>query len=154
MEKTIIIRITNPTKAQDALLQRLMRAFRAEQIEVQENSASTLLTGSLQIDPQRRLVWQVGQTVDLTPMEFDILLLMARRPGQVFTARQIYEAVATDSFDASWTGKKWGLTAPFITMQLARVTRRDFDGKINVVTTVDQTASNSIEDAMAPGFAN
>ena len=44
-----------------------------------------------------------------------------------------------------------GITAPFITMQLARVTRRDFDGKINVVTTVDQTVSNSIEDAMAPG---
>ena len=47
--------------------------------------------------------------------------------------------------------KKWGLTAPFITMQLARVTRRDFDGEINVVATVDQTASNSIADAMAPG---
>ena len=60
-----------------------------------------LLFGSLQIDPQRRLVWQSGQAVDLTPMEFDILLLLARRPGQVFTARQIYEAVATDSFDAS-----------------------------------------------------
>ena len=44
-----------------------------------------------------------------------------------------------------------GLTAPFITMQLARVTRRDFDGEINVVATVDQTASNSIADAMAPG---
>lgn len=27
---------------------------------------------------------------------------------------------------------------PFITMQLARVTRRDFDGEINVVTTVDR----------------
>ena len=68
-------------------------------------SADTpLLFGSLQIDPQRRLVWQAGQTVDLTPMEFDILLLLARRPGQVFTARQIYEAVAADSFDASWTG--------------------------------------------------
>ena len=103
MEKTIIIRITNPTKAQDALLQR-MRTFRAEHIEIQENSASTLLTGSLQIDPQRRLVWQSGQAVCLTPMEFDILLLLARRPGQVFSARQIYEAVATDSFDASWTG--------------------------------------------------
>lgn len=63
-----------------------------------------LLFGSLQIDPQRRLVWQSGQAVDLTPMEFDILLLLARRPGQVFTARQIYEAVAADSFDASWTG--------------------------------------------------
>ena len=68
-------------------------------------SADTpLLFGSLQIDPQRRLVWQAGQTVDLTPMEFDILLLLARRPGQVFSARQIYEAVAADSFDASWTG--------------------------------------------------
>ena len=68
-------------------------------------SADTpLLFGSLQIDPQRRLVWQAGQTVELTPMEFDILLLLARRPGQVFTARQIYEAVAADSYDASWTG--------------------------------------------------
>ena len=68
-------------------------------------SADTpLLFGSLQIDPQRRLVWQAGQTVELTPMEFDILLLLARRPGQVFTARQIYEAVATDSYDAGWTG--------------------------------------------------
>ena len=47
--------------------------------------------------------------------------------------------------------KSWGLTAPYITMQLARVTRRDFDGEINVVATVDQTASNSIGDAMAPG---
>ena len=63
-----------------------------------------LLFGSLQIDPQRRLVWQSGQAVCLTPMEFDILLLLARRPGQVFTARQIYEAVAADSFDVSWTG--------------------------------------------------
>ena len=36
-------------------------------------------------------------------------------------------------------------------MQLARVTRREFDGEINVVATVDQTASNSIADAMAPG---
>ena len=47
--------------------------------------------------------------------------------------------------------KEWALTAPYITMQLAKVTRRDFDGKINVVATVDQTASNSIADEMAPG---
>ena len=63
-----------------------------------------LLFGSLQIDPQRRLVLQASHTVDLTPMEFDILLLLARRPGQVFSARQIYEAVAADTYDASWTG--------------------------------------------------
>ncbi len=89
---------------EDALLQQLVRAFRAEHIEIQENTDFTLLSGNLQIDPQRRLVWKSGQTVDLTPMEFDILLLLARRPGQVFSARQIYESVAVDSFDASWTG--------------------------------------------------
>ena len=71
---------------------------------VAASADAPLLYGSLQIDPQRRLVWQAGQAIDLTPMEFDILLLLARRPGQVFTARQIYEAVAADSFDASWTG--------------------------------------------------
>ena len=68
------------------------------------SAEAPILFGSLQIDPQRRLVRQAGHTVDLTPMEFDILLLLARRPGQVFTARQIYEAVAADSLDASWTG--------------------------------------------------
>ena len=71
---------------------------------VAASADAPLLFGSLQIDPQRRLVWQSGQMVTLTPMEFDILLLLARRPGQVFTARQIYEAVAADSYDAGWTG--------------------------------------------------
>ena len=47
--------------------------------------------------------------------------------------------------------KEWGVTAPYITMRMARVTRRDFDGKINVVTTVNQSASTSIEDVLAPG---
>lgn len=63
-----------------------------------------LLHGTLQIVPQQRLVYQKGVRIELTPMEFDILLLLARRPGQVFSSRQIYEAVAADSFDASWTG--------------------------------------------------
>ena len=76
----------------------------ADFFTVAASADAPLLYGSLQIDPQRRLVWQAGQTVDLTPMEFDILLLLAHRPGQVFTARQIYEAVAADSFGASWTG--------------------------------------------------
>ena len=47
--------------------------------------------------------------------------------------------------------KGWGLTAPYITMRMARVTRRDFDGNIHVVTTVNQTAAKSIADALAPG---
>ena len=91
---------------EDVLFSKTMSALAsvADFSTVAASADAPLLFGSLQIDPQRRLVWQAGQTVDLTPMEFDILLLLARRPGQVFTARQIYEAVAADSYDASWTG--------------------------------------------------
>ena len=91
---------------EDVLFSKTMSALAsvADFSTVAASADAPLLFGSLQIDPQRRLVWQAGQTVDLTPMEFDILLLLARRPGQVFTARQIYEAVAADSFDAGWTG--------------------------------------------------
>ena len=91
---------------EDVLFSKTMSALAsvADFSTVAASADAPLLFGSLQIDPQRRLVLQAGETVDLTPMEFDILLLLARRPGQVFTARQIYEAVATDSFDASWTG--------------------------------------------------
>ena len=91
---------------EDVLFSKTMSALAsvADFSTVAASADAPLLYGSLQIDPQRRLVWQAGQAIDLTPMEFDILLLLARRPGQVFTARQIYEAVAADSFDASWTG--------------------------------------------------
>ena len=91
---------------EDVLFSKTMSALAsvADFSTVAASADAPLLYGSLQIDPQRRLVWQAGQAVDLTPMEFDILLLLARRPGQVFTARQIYEAVAENSFDASWTG--------------------------------------------------
>ena len=91
---------------EDAIFANAMTALAsvADFSTVAASADAPLLYGSLQIDPQRRLVLQAGQAIDLTPMEFDILLLLARRPGQVFTARQIYEAVAENSFDASWTG--------------------------------------------------
>ena len=104
MKKKIIIHIEDLTVPQEVLLQELLQSFCVEQIEVLEDTTSTLLVGDLQIDVRRRQVWQAGRLIELTPMEFDILHLLARRPGQVFSARQIYEAVAADSFDTSWTG--------------------------------------------------
>ena len=56
------------------------------------------------IDPQRCQVWRAGSLIGLTPMEFDILHLLARHPGQVFSARQIYESVASDFAEGSWSG--------------------------------------------------
>ena len=86
MKKKIIIHLEDLTTAQEVLLQELLQTFCVEQIEVLEDITSTLLVGDLQIDVRRRQVWR------------------AHHPGKVFSARQIYEAVAADSFDASWTG--------------------------------------------------
>ena len=104
MNKTIIIHIEDFTVSQEELLQHLHQVFCVEQIEVLEDTTSTLLVGDLQIDVQRRQVWQAGSLIGLTPMEFDILHLLARRPGQVFSARQIYESVASDFAEGSWSG--------------------------------------------------
>ena len=104
MKKKIVIHIENLTAAQEVLLQELLQLFGVEQIEMFEDTTSTLLVGDLQIDAQRRQVWQAGSLIGLTPMEFDILHLLARHPGQVFSARQIYESVASDFAEGSWAG--------------------------------------------------
>ena len=104
MKKKIIIYLEDLTVSQEVLLQKLLQGFCVEQIEVLEDTASTLLVGDLQIDVERRQVWRAGRLIELTPMEFDILHLLARRPGQVFSAQQIYESVASDFAEGSWTG--------------------------------------------------
>ena len=52
--------------------------------------------------------------------------------------------------DAIVEGRNFGVTAPYITVRSVRVVRRDFDGEIKTVATVDQGASGSIEDVYAP----
>lgn len=49
--------------------------------------------GSLTIQPQTRRVMRDGTEIILTPKEFDILMVLARNPGIVFTKDQIYRAV-------------------------------------------------------------
>ena len=104
MKKKIVIHIEDLTTPQEVLLQDLLQSLCVEQIEVLEDTTSTLLIGDLQIDVQRRRVWQADSLIELTPMEFDILHLLARHPGQVFSARQIYESVASDFAEGSWAG--------------------------------------------------
>lgn len=104
MKTTTIIHIEDLTEMQESLLQQLLQACETEYIEVYEDTTSILLVGELRIDAQRLQVWRSGNPVELTPMEFDILHLLARRPGQVFSARQIYESVMSASAEGSWTG--------------------------------------------------
>jgi two-component system, OmpR family, response regulator ResD len=45
------------------------------------------------IDPSARRVFVRGEDVQLTQREFDVLLFMARHPGQVFSREQLMDAV-------------------------------------------------------------
>ena len=55
------------------------------------DSASVVLAGDLEVDPDRFEVRVRGTTVALTAKEFAILELLAREPGRVFTRAQIID---------------------------------------------------------------
>ena len=50
------------------------------------------------IDPAGRQVFVRGEEVQLTQREFDVLLFLARHPGQVFSRNQLMDAVWQYSF--------------------------------------------------------
>ena len=52
-------------------------------------AAGALRAGSLELDPAARRVTVAGAAVHLTPTEFDLLALLAARPGVVYTREQL-----------------------------------------------------------------
>jgi DNA-binding response OmpR family regulator len=52
-----------------------------------------LEVGGLKIDPARRTVERDGVAIPLTTLEFDLLYLMASRPGRVFSREALMEQV-------------------------------------------------------------
>ena len=59
-----------------------------------------LVFGELEIDPAGRRVLVDGEEAALTQREFDLLLYLARHPGQAFSREQIMDAVWQHGF---WT---------------------------------------------------
>jgi two-component system response regulator MtrA len=53
----------------------------------------TLTIGDLAIDVSGHQVTRDGQALSLTPLEFDLLVCLARRPGKVFTREILLQEV-------------------------------------------------------------
>jgi DNA-binding response OmpR family regulator len=54
-------------------------------------------TGRVRIDADRHEVWVSGRPAELTPIEFEILLVFALRPGRVLSRQQLLEHLHGDS---------------------------------------------------------
>lgn len=61
-------------------------------------TATELRVGGLVIDTQAMLVRRDGETVCLTPKEYELLLLFARNPGIALYRETIYERVWNEEF--------------------------------------------------------
>jgi DNA-binding response OmpR family regulator len=62
------------------------------------NHISGLEFGGLVISPEQRTVTLYGESIDLTPKEFDILYLLARQPKKVFSVENIFQQVWGEAY--------------------------------------------------------
>ena len=82
----------------EELLARLrvsLRRVRHDSEKVDE-AASIYQNGGLKIDYAAGCTYQNGKEIHLTPIEYNILLLLMKNPGRVFSTGQIYELVWND----------------------------------------------------------
>lgn len=86
----------NPMELVARVKAQLRRALQLNQPA--EGAHAVLQIGGLIIDPDKRTVAIYGQTVELTPKEFDILQLLASHPNKVFSAENIFEQVWGESY--------------------------------------------------------
>ncbi len=61
--------------------------------------SSVVQVGDLKIDSTEHRVSLAGRAIELTPTEFDILLVLARQPRRVFSRLQIMEQAQGDAFE-------------------------------------------------------
>ncbi|MEM1182917.1 MAG: response regulator transcription factor [Acidobacteriota bacterium] len=80
--------VTKPFSTRElvARVRALLRRTRTEVVEIIER-------GGLRIDPSRRRVSKNGVDVEVTSLEFDVLLFMASRPGRVLTRQALMDQV-------------------------------------------------------------
>ena len=76
-----------------ALLRRAELLRQAQKSQAQGAGSASLRNGEIEIQVARRGVLVRGQPVELTALEFDLLLYFAQHPGHVFSRAQLLDAV-------------------------------------------------------------
>jgi two-component system, OmpR family, response regulator MtrA len=71
----------------------LVARLRTRLRRIEADSAEQLTIGDLAIDVPGHLISRGGTPISLTPLEFDLLVALARKPRQVFTREVLLEQV-------------------------------------------------------------
>ena len=58
-----------------------------------KQEGSDLKAGHIRLDPEQRTAWREGQPVDLTAKEFDLMELLMRNPGRVYSRENLLNVV-------------------------------------------------------------
>ncbi|MCW5935967.1 MAG: winged helix-turn-helix domain-containing protein [Fimbriimonadaceae bacterium] len=80
------------------LLARMRAAWRRYQSGGQDTSLPVIEMGDVQIDIAARRVMKGGDQIHLTPIEYKLLVLLAKHAGRVVTQRQILAEVWGDEY--------------------------------------------------------
>ena len=80
----------NPLELMARVRSQLRRYTKLGSMEQEKNRYRS---GGLEVDDEQKQVRVDGESVELTPTEYGILLLLIRNPGKVFSMEQIYEKV-------------------------------------------------------------
>ena len=88
--------VTKPFSPREVLA-RVRAVLRRSQGAVQPDQV--LRAGAIAIDLKRREATAPDQSLELTPMEFDLLAALVRHPGQVFTRLQLLEQLGDTAYE-------------------------------------------------------
>jgi len=78
----------------------IRRAHAETRVDATPPPPAELRVGALRVQPGTRRAWREDRPLELTPIEFDILVCLAKAPGRVRSRDQILSAVAGREWEA------------------------------------------------------
>jgi len=72
---------------------RVRALIRRAGLAAQKEETGSLTMGHITLDPSARSAWKNGESVDLTAKEFDLMELLLRNPGRVYSRENLLNVV-------------------------------------------------------------
>lgn len=104
--------LTKPFSVRE-LTSRVRALLRRSYSGSRQNARQVLKRLDLTIDLDRQRVWRGEGEIALTPLEFNLLRLLARRPGMVFTRQMLLDQV--------WSAENWTGDDQVVTVHIRRL---------------------------------